>query len=202
MHKYTGVIPPSGPLAANCVAKLVYSHYGLVVHQALQAVHQAPELYGWSHKPGIQACVYIMDFLHPPSFVLPGWYTLADLCIKAMVATKVDVIYPVLKNIVSHLSNLGLVHGDLRPNNLMIKMEDCAFIVEPVEIKVVDFEWAGNVNIACYPHNRNEKIGYPGKPGGPIGRDDDLYMINKWRKDIEDYRAHVAHIRALSDAVQ
>ena len=192
---------PSGPLQTDCVAKLVYRHYGVAVHQALyhkpeapnpqalnwEAPTFAPRLRGCSSLPGIQACVYIMDFLRPPTFVLPGWYTLANVRIKAMVAKKVDVIYPVLKNIVNRLFNLGLVHGDLRPNNLMIKMKDCAFMVEPVEIKVVDFEWADKVDIARYPQSRNEDIGYPGKPGGLIGRNDDLYMIDKWRKDMKNH---------------
>jgi len=193
------------PPYVNTVAKLVYRHYGVVVHQALyqpeasnpQGPNQAPKLHGWSHKPGIDACVYIMEYLLPPSFDGPGWYTLAELN-QDMVAKKLDLIYSVLTNIVNRLITLKLVHGDLRPNNIMIRMQDRTLIAKPVEIKVVDFEWADKVGVARYPQNRNEDIGYPGKAGGLIGWDDDLDMINKWRKGMLDYVArNRAHDQAM-----
>jgi serine/threonine protein kinase len=185
---------PMVPSHVNAVAKLVYRHYGTAVHQALYqpegsdpgAPTYTPILYGCSSKPGINAYVYIMEYLGPPSFSVPGWLTLAEAN-QDMVAGELESIYPVLEKIVNHLSRLNFVHGDLRPNNIMIKMRNRSHLAVPVEIKVVDFEWADKVGIARYPHNRNEEIGYPGKAGDVIGKNDDRDMINKWRKGIQDY---------------
>ena len=172
------------------MAKLVYHHYGMAVHQALgnpEALNLlAPQLFGWSRKPGINASVYVMEYLYPPGYETEGWCTLAEVN-QDKVAKIRHLIYPVLQEIVNRLVNLGFVHGDLRPNNLMIRMKDRTNIAEPVEIKVVDFEWADKVGIARYPHNRNEDIGFPGKAGDLIGPKDDQYMIDKWKEDINKY---------------
>lgn len=183
-----------GELRQNFVAKLVYRHYGVAVHQALhQAENQAaasnfaPELHGCSSKPGIQACVYIMEYLPPPFFGTPGWLTL-DKINQDRVAKDLDLIYPLLNEIVDYLASRGLVHGDLRPNNLMIKMRDRLQILKPVEIKVVDFEWADRAGVARYPQSLGKDSGYPGEAGGLIGAGDDRYMINKWRTGILEYR--------------
>jgi len=189
---YACTIMDDAQLYPNCVAKLVYRHYGVAVHQALhqalnwEAPAFAPKLHGCSSKPGIDARVYIMEYLRPPSYDTPGWLTLARVN-QDMVAKKLDLIYPLLNEIVDRLANLELVHGDLRPNNLMIKMSDRIQIAEPVEIKVVDFEWADKVGTARYPQSLNKHIGYPGEPGGLIGPKDDCYMIDKWRMGVLDY---------------
>jgi len=192
-----GIAPPDKP-PPNAVAKLVYGGYGTMVHQALYdqqetpnspAVNQAPKLFGVSHKPGANACVYVMEYLRPPTFLNSGWFTLADETIKDQVAQNYDLIYPVLAKIVDTLMNLGFVHGDLHPTNLMIKMRNLATMQKPVEIMVVDFEWADRFGIACYPESRNEDVDYPGKPGELIGKGDDWDMINKWQSDMKEYRA-------------
>jgi len=174
----------------SCVAKLVYRHYGVAVHQALEKSF-APQLFGWSEKPGINACLYIMEYLLPPCWDTEGWLTLTALGLD-MAAQYLTPIYQVLKEIVAYLTSLELVHEDLRPNNLMIKMQKSMVLAQPVQIKVVDFEWAGKVGFACYPHNRNEDLGYPGKPGDLIGRDDDLFMIKKWFESMEEYKSRNA----------
>jgi hypothetical protein len=180
---------PPGELHLSVVAKLVYRHYGVAVHQAL---HQAlptfaPELLGYSSKPGIQACVHVMEYLRPPFFGTPGWLTL-DKINQDRVADNLDRIYPLLSKIVNCLAKLRLVHGDLHPNNLMIKMSDRIHIMQPVEIRVVDFEWADKVGVARYPQSLDKDIGYPGEPGSLIGAGDDRYMIHKWQAGLVDYR--------------
>jgi len=198
------------------VAKLVYRHYGVVVHQelekrwpyqesqAFQRGHQlatfAPKLFGWSQKPGINTCLYIMEYLLPPYWDTEGWLTLTALGLD-MAAQHLTPIYQVLKEIVAYLTSLELVHGDLRPNNLMIKMQKSMVLAQPVQIKVVDFEWAGKVGFARYPHNRNEDLGYPGKPGDLIGRDDDLFMIKKWFESMEEYKSRNPNRRASTSRV-
>ena len=197
----TGVTLSGSPLELNCAAKLVYRRYGVVVHQALetrspyQASQQnyqletfAPKLYGWSNKPGIDTRFYIMDYLCPPSWNSEGWLTLTALGLDRA-AMNLAPICRVLREIVDCLIELKFVHGDLRPNNLMIKMKNSMVIVEPVQIKVVGFNWAGEVGSARYPYNLNEDLGYPGKAGELIEWDHDLFMIEKWQKSVEAHKS-------------
>jgi serine/threonine protein kinase len=43
----------------------------------------------------------------------------------------------------------GFVHGDLRSSNI--------FFVNG-KLKVIDFDWAGNIDFATYPFDINKKI--------------------------------------------
>jgi len=181
----TGVTLSGSPLELNCVAKLVYHQYGVGVQKALETF--APKLYGWSHKPGIDTCVYIMDYLCPPSWNSEGWLTLTALGLDGA-AMNLAPICRVLREIVDRLIKLKFVHGDLCPDHLMIKMKNSMALAEPVQIKVVDFKWAGEVGSACYPADRNEDLGYPGEPAGLIEWDHDLFMIEKWQKSMEAYK--------------
>jgi hypothetical protein len=148
----------------NCVAKLVFDHYGPEVHQAL-APEFAPKLFGRSSKPGLNYRVYIMEYLEPcvgaDGWISllglgEGWPLLQDLKIKLSLSSK---------KLSNGCKNLKLVHGDLRPNNLMIKMSAPYIVANPVAIKVVDFEWADRSGVARYPENRNGCAGYPGEAG-------------------------------------
>jgi hypothetical protein len=83
--------------------------------------------------------------------------------------------------IVTLLQSLHLVHGDLRPNNLMIKVhEGGEALVQPIMVNAIDMEWAGTVGEAYYPADRNETVGYPGDAAGPIGANDDQHMVQCW----------------------
>lgn len=166
----------------NCVAKLVFDHYGPEVHQAL-APEFAPKLFGRSSKPGLNYCVYIMEYLEP-CVGADGWISFLNLPrAVATVARVEDQIITILEKIVKRLQNLKLVHGDLRPNNLMIKMSAPYIVANPVAIKVVDFEWADRSGVARYPENRNECAGYPGEAGGLIEQAHDGFMIEKFLKE-------------------
>ena len=49
-------------------------------------------------------------------------------------------------------------------------------------IKVVDFDWAGDAGQIFYPLSRNPDIAglWPGKPGGTINKDHDYKLVHSW----------------------
>jgi len=169
------------------MAKLTFLPYGYDVHKALYDEDFAPALLGSSCKPEIGAVVVVMEYLAPPTDTVPGWITLFDLFQQrpALVHEKKESIRAKLDEIVLILKHSKFVHGDLRSNNLMIC---CTFdtIMDPVRVKAIDMEWAGKLGEACYPDDRNEEVGYPGKAASPIGSGDDAYMVNLWWDGLHD----------------
>jgi len=162
------------------MVKLAFRPYGYEVHTALQSKGFAPKLLGRSQKQEIGADAIVMHYLSPPTANEPGWVTLHDLAF-ALVFQERAGIYEKLMEIVSLLKGLNLVHGDLRPNNLMIKVaEGGGALVQPITVNAIDMEWAGRVSEAYYPADRNETVGYPGDAAGPIRADDDCHMIQCW----------------------
>lgn len=171
----------------GCMVKLAFRPYGYAVHSALQAAQLAPELRGFSKKPEIGADAIVMQYLPPPARNIPGWVTLHDLAVnhRQLVFEERTEIHSRLKKIVSLLKGLDFVHGDLRPNNLMIKVVGAGnAFVQPITVNVIDMEWAGKVGEAYYPGDRNGAVGYPGNAGGPIGADDDGRMVQSWWDEI------------------
>ena len=65
------------------------------------------------------------------------------------------------------------VHGDLRPQNLLLVNE---------RVYIVDFDWADTEGIATYPPELSTKCDWhPGvKPGGKICAVHDTYQINSF----------------------
>lgn len=163
------------------MVKLAFSPYGYQVHEALHAAGYAPALLGYSHKPAIGADAVVMEYLPPPSGNENGWTTLFDLSVAnaALVHNKKELILEKLKAILLVLKNSNLVHGDLRSNNLMVYGTRFN-IVEPVQLKAIDMEWAGKQGEVCYPDNRNSQVGYPGEAGKYIGLGDDAQMVEMW----------------------
>ena len=74
----------------------------------------------------------------------------------------------------------GVVHGDLRPNNIMCQeLPDQGKERGELEIKVIDFDWAGRLGVARYPTNRNPDIAWPGNQRDLIGKDNDKEPLSK-----------------------
>ena len=85
------------------------------------------------------------------------------------------------------------VHGDFRPNNLLICVQittgpdgkSCIIQSRPDNphfpyLKVIDFDWAGVAEDALYPLNRNLNVAWPGEDGMTISLMDDKKMIGSW----------------------
>ncbi|KDR64861.1 hypothetical protein GALMADRAFT_149228 [Galerina marginata CBS 339.88] len=178
---------------ADCMVKLTFRPYGSDVHKILHAADLAPKLVGASNIPALGATATVMVNLPPPTEDADGWMTLHDLfrVSPELVLNHQDAIFKKLELIVEVLKKQKVVHGDLRANNIMIKVSyKGKGIAEPVEVNVVDMEWSGGVGFAYYPADRNEKVGYPGEAGGVIGVEDDIIMIKMWKQGINRHSHH------------
>ena len=82
-----------------------------------------------------------------------------------------------LRNIVDRLKDEKYVHGDLRTNNIMIRKDSPR---ECPDLRVVDFDWAGEDNRVRYPADRNTNIKWPGKAGGLIENGHDWELVSSW----------------------
>lgn len=113
--------------------KIVYGSYGDEVHRVLAREKMAPELIGVSCIEG-GATMIVMEMLDN------SWRTLYDFAQRTSRWNQTEVqsvIRQRLGNIVSVLKGNGLVHGDFRPNNIMVKEGEEASAV------LIDFDWAG-----------------------------------------------------------
>jgi hypothetical protein len=73
-----------------------------------------------------------------------------------------------------------VVHGDLRPNNIMCRLRpDRGEEGQELEFKVVDFDWAGQFGVAKYPAIMNPDIRWPGSPNDVIGEGDDEILLTR-----------------------
>jgi len=73
---------------------------------------------------------------------------------------------------VKRFHSLGYVHGDIRPNNILVDDNE--------KVYIIDFDWAGKKNVAKYPYFMNHKdINWPhgASPGSKITHVHDLEMI-------------------------
>jgi len=81
-----------------------------------------------------------------------------------------------LEKIIAALDEKKYVHGDLRSNNIMIRTD---VMDKSVDLKLIDFDWAGKARQVHYPAEQNREIQWPGKAGGPIEQDHDLKMVGR-----------------------
>jgi serine/threonine protein kinase len=90
---------------------------------------------------------------------------------------KIDIV---LRRVLALLKDKGFVHGDFRPNNIMID-RDTLENEGVAEVKIVNFDWSGKANKALYPLSRDRTIFWPaGLPGGPVEQEDDTMLFQSW----------------------
>jgi serine/threonine protein kinase len=144
--------------------------YGIAAHRKLAETRYAPTLFGVAKVEGAHTA-YIMEYLSPGD----GWETLHEYA-KAH-NDVVSRIQTPLDDLLETMRTNGIVHGDLRPNNIMIRHPEGK---EEPEIKVIDFDWAGFDGAVRYPLRRNEDLPWPGKAGELImaGHDRILLMAS------------------------
>ena len=175
---------PSSP-SIPVVVKLVNGRYGEEVHKMLADHHLAPVLYGISVLEGAPKA-YVMEY-----FDRSSWMTLSDYVKLPHSATAVDSIWLSITKVLEVLQKNHKVHGDLRAPNILVNVsltgqlilvEDDSGI-RKANIKVVDFDWAGDVGKVYYPPSRNPNIvglTWPGKPGGLIKNGHDRKLVDSW----------------------
>ncbi|PPR02273.1 hypothetical protein CVT26_011749 [Gymnopilus dilepis] len=134
----------------------------------------------------------IMQLLSSPTLFRSGWVTLARLrhYHRALALEGKAQIRSAMDRILGLLREKGLVHGDLRPNNIMVKIclqPEPRFVYrednKSICIMVIDFDWAGKDGIARYPAIRNPAIPWPGNDGGLIHTQHDSKMVDQWMMD-------------------
>ena len=149
----------------QCIVKFVEEKYGDNVHIYLFRKGLAPELYDIVSVRGSWKAI-IMEHL-------PGT-SLHSLHDTDMDNEKIMKVICCLENIKKTLQGSPYVHGDLRPNNLIVTSD---FNV----VKVVDFDWAGEESMVSYPLNLNTiDIAWASgvEPCRPITKKHDSWMLD------------------------
>lgn len=158
---------------------------GLQVHKLLDDVDLAPRLLGTAELDSPEFAV-VMEYLAPED----GWMTL-HAYLKVHPKLNIGVNHPELQKALQVMKEGKVVHGDFRPYNIMVRpkntederndTEDVEMAVggqaEALEIRVIDFDSAGELGKAKYPWRLNERIPWPGKPGALIGDYDDVALL-------------------------
>jgi len=156
------------------VVKLVPRSYSHQVHKYLADKELAPKLYGYAEVEGAPAA-YVMEYLDPSA-----WQTLYQQYRPNSPNTEITYtpeLQTALDNIIETLRSENYVHGDLRTNNIMVRTD---VIGNSVDLRVIDFDWAGEAGQVRYPAERNQEIEWPGEAGEPIMDGHDSEMVSSW----------------------
>jgi hypothetical protein len=195
--------PDVGKLVLKVIySGLIFETYGQKVHKHLESKDMAPK-YFFSfdmNGGGLPLNAYamedhhLMEYLPPPSNDSSGWISLLDLQERfpQVASTWKGDIRTALYKIIDVLGDAKYVHGDLRPNNLLISvklttaLDDCIIQLRPHSdpplpyLKVIDFDWAGKAGEVEYPAHRNPDVEWPGESGKPILDTHDKCMVDSW----------------------
>ncbi|CAG8796158.1 19101_t:CDS:2, partial [Dentiscutata erythropus] len=89
----------------------------------------------------------------------------------------------VVKNATKLFHDSGYVHGDLRDENIIVKYKN-----EKIDIKFVDFDWAGREGEAMYPESLNPNINWHVDVGWHklIKREHDHHLVDNIYLDMPD----------------
>ena len=92
----------------------------------------------------------------------------------------INTEHPGLVELLQTMKTEGVVHGDLRPNNIMCReVSGRGKERGELEIKVIDLDWAGKLGVARYPTGRNPEIPWPGNQRDLIGKGDNKELLSK-----------------------
>ncbi|KAG8824328.1 hypothetical protein FRC18_010548 [Serendipita sp. 400] len=166
------------------VVKFIYNYsgtYGTAVHEYLHSIGLAPALY--LVKPlHCGLVMVVMEYLRPEDGT-GGWVELDKF--EGSLNTKEHVVREKLEMIIKRLQKQKMVHADLRPTNIMIKVDGKGDMMidenEPI-LSVVDFDWAGRAGEVCYQPLLNPNVPWPtgAKAYKEIGQDDDRVLLDNW----------------------
>ena len=149
--------------------------YSVEAHQVCADHGVAPKLYSAEQLPGGWWMI-VMEYLSEEEY-----------CTRTTVKVDVDVLEQALKGAVRRLHQSGFVHGDIRACNIMVRCQwDNG--IGMANVKLVDFDWAGQEGVVRYPANVNHVQMYrppDARDGLPIKRDHDLEMLEMAVKNDE-----------------
>ncbi|PPQ86134.1 hypothetical protein CVT26_000981, partial [Gymnopilus dilepis] len=155
------------PADTSYALKVTYPYrsrsYGTQVHRLLVQHGFAPDLY-LEFAPAFEPshygledydpliCYHLMEDLVEPTRTNSGWITLDEFAEEARADA---VLYKAgiqrsLDRIIGLLQANAMVHGDMQPNNLMIRVQIRNGVMRPlfredlkiIDIRVIDFDWA------------------------------------------------------------
>ena len=166
------------------VVKFIYKYsgtYGKATHDYLHSLGLAPRLYSVIdlHHGLVMVVMEHLSFQED----IGGWVELGTF--EAKLGDMADPVRKKLEAIIGHLQARQMVHADLRPRNIMVKVDGQRRMVtsgsEPV-LSLIDFDWGGVVGEACYPPFLNHCIRWPAGAEGysKVGRDDDRALLDNW----------------------
>jgi serine/threonine protein kinase len=144
--------------------------YSKDAHLAPAAKDGAPTLLGHRDVLSCGWSVVVMELLEEVDWV--SGLKISESTEQHMVCDKVR----------EHVHRQGFVHGDIRPQNVLVKHRDTGHGVT-LSVRLVDFDWAGETNKVKYPFHVNPDLGYglkrPSgvKGGGIITTEHDLAMV-------------------------
>lgn len=163
------------------VVKLIQFSYGLAVHRSLAEAQLAAGFIGESRIDGAPLAV-VMEYLDPNEWITV--FNLFDKSVGTSLNKAYSVVKPAVNKVLEHLKSNKMVHGDLRSNNILVKVSSFGPPVEDPQgnaiIKVVDFDWAGEESKVFYSVARNPYITWPGVDGGLIERGHDTELVSTW----------------------
>ena len=154
------------------LVKLVPRSYSRDAHKHMADNGLAPKLYGYAELEGAPTA-YVMEYLDPCT-----WQTLHEFLKSNATAVDRTRLQEAVYGIIEKLESKNYVHGDLRSNNIMIRTD---VKEKSMDLRVIDFDWAGEAGQVRYPAERNRDIWWPGEAGGPIEKDHDSRMVNSWK---------------------
>ena len=166
------------------VVKFVYNYcgtYGQVVHEHLHGLGLAPRLYSAVelHRGLVMVVMDHLAFQEGTG----GWVELETF--KNGLGSMADAVRKRLEEIVDCLQTQQMVHTDLRPKNILVKVDEHRRVTmaegKPV-LSLIDFDWSGLVGEARYPPFLNPRIPWPTKTKGyaRVGREDDRILLDSW----------------------
>jgi len=109
----------------------------------------APKLYGYAEAKGAPTA-YVMEYINRPFGTHCQLLKPEDKPSKNTAYHLKDA----LEKIIAALDEKKYVHGDLRSNNIMIQTDG---MDKSVDLKVVDFDWAGKAGQVHYPAEQNRR---------------------------------------------
>ena len=171
---YLNLIYEANFAGEEVLAKVVPCSYGTNVHTHLAAKDMAPKLYATSNLHDLVSVV-VMELL------VDGWTTLynyrQNVHSRGIPEESRTRLLDRMEAILDCLKAKGMVHGDFRTANIMLKPG------EEGKAMLIDFDWAGEAGVAKYPFTRND-LGYPGKPGGFIAATHDRTYYEEWKDEV------------------
>jgi hypothetical protein len=164
--------------------KVASGKYGEDVHRLLASNAVAPRLIAYADPDGAPKA-YAMEYLRHPD-----WITLfAYLEVPGISSISMSFIRSSINVVLNLLEENGSVHGDLRSNNVMVKVSannELILVDDRAVINVIDFDWAGKAGEVFYPIMRNESICgmiWPGEAGGAIELGHDRILVSSWLEE-------------------